>query len=333
MKIIEHGAGGGPEILRVADIPNPVPAAGEVLIEVHYAGVNRPDVLQRSGNYPPPPGASPYLGLEVAGRIAALGDGVTAWKLGDEVCALTAGGGYGEYCAVDARHCLPVPKGLSLLQAAALPENYFTVWANLFDRARVSAGQTVLIHGGSSGIGLTSVQLVTAFGAKAYVTAGSASKLDSCLKAGAVRGINYKTEDFAQVIAQETQGRGVDVILDMVGTPYIERNIASLALEGTLVQIAFLQGSRFDIDAMPIMLRRLTVTGSTLRARSAEQKQAIAQRLQANVWPLLEQGRCLPIINSVYPLDQAAAAHAEMEASTHIGKIMLAVKGDGHAAR
>lgn len=333
MKRITHGAGGQADVMQVIDDERPVPGPGEVLIEVHVAGVNRPDVLQRSGSYPPPKGASPHLGLEVAGVIAAVGSGVETWKTGDHVCALTPGGGYAEYCLTDARHCLPVPTGLSLLQAAALPETYLTVWANLFDRARLEAGQSVLVHGGSSGIGLTAIQLAREFGATVYTTVGNADKAKACVAAGARRAINYREEDFAAVIAQETEGRGVDVIIDIVGAPYIVRNIASLALEGCLVQLAFLEGSKFEFDATPVMLRRLTLTGSTLRARSAEQKAAIVKRLHEKVWPVLAQGRCLPVIHAVFPLDRASEAHRLMESSQHIGKIMLTVKKDGDAAR
>ncbi len=333
MKRIEHGAGGNADVMKLVDDERPTPGPGEVLIEVHVAGVNRPDVLQRSGNYPPPKGASPHLGLEVAGTIAAVGEGVDRWKVGDRVCALTPGGGYAEFCLTDARHCLPIPGGLSFLQAAALPETYLTVWANLFDRARLASGQSVLVHGGSSGIGLTAIQLARQFGATVYTTVGNADKAKACVAAGAQRAINYREEDFAAVIAQETEGRGVDVIIDMVGAPYIVRNIASLALEGCLVQLAFLEGSKFEFDATPVMLRRLTLTGSTLRARSAEQKAAIVGRLQAEVWPVLAQGRCLPVIHAVFPLARAADAHKLMESSTHIGKIMLQVKDGGDASR
>ena len=326
MKRIAHGEGGSADVMHLVDDERPTPGPGEVLIEVHVAGVNRPDVLQRSGNYPPPKGASPHLGLEVAGVVAAVGAGVDAWRVGDRVCALTPGGGYAEFCLTDARHCLPVPPGLTLLQAAALPETYLTVWANLFDRARLEAGQSVLVHGGSSGIGLTAIQLACEFGATVYTTVGNADKASACVAAGARRAINYRAEDFAAVIAQETDGRGVDVIIDMVGAPYIVRNIASLALEGCLVQLAFLEGSRFEFDATPVMLRRLTLTGSTLRARSAEQKAAIVSRLQEKVWPVLAEGRCLPIIHAVFPLARATDAHRLMESSQHIGKIMLTVK-------
>ena len=333
MKRIVHGAGGNADVMKLVDDERPVPGPGEVLIEVHVAGVNRPDVLQRSGNYPPPKGASPHLGLEVAGVIAATGAGVDAWRVGDRVCALTPGGGYADYCLTDARHCMPVPGGLSLLQAAALPETYLTVWANLFDRARLESGQSVLVHGGSSGIGLTAIQLAREFGATVYTTVGNAEKAQACVAAGALRAINYREEDFAAVVAQETEGRGVDIIIDMVGAPYIVRNIASLALEGCLVQLAFLEGSRFDFDATPVMLRRLTLTGSTLRARTAEQKAAIVSRLQEKVWPVLEQGRCLPVIHAVFPLERAAEAHLLMESSKHIGKIMLIVKDGADAPR
>ena len=333
MKRIEHGAGGNADVMQLVDDERPVPGPGEVLIQVYVAGVNRPDVLQRSGNYPPPKGALPHLGLEVAGVIAALGSDVERWKVGDRVCALTPGGGYAEFCLTDARHCLPIPDGLSFLQAAALPETYLTVWANLFDRAHLVSGQSVLVHGGSSGIGLTVIQLACEFGATVYTTVGNADKAKACVAAGAQRAINYREEDFAAVIAQETQGRGVDVIIDMVGAPYIVRNIASLALEGCLVQLAFLEGSKFEFDATPLMLRRLTLTGSTLRARSAEQKAAIVERLQAKVWPVLAQGRCLPVIHTVFPLARASDAHKLMESSTHIGKIMLVVKEGGDAPR
>ncbi len=330
MKRIDHGLGGPADVMKLIEDETPSPGAGQVLIEVHYAGVNRPDVLQRAGAYPPPAGASPHLGLEVSGTVAAVGEGVTNWRVGDEVCALTPGGGYAEFCVADARHCLPVPAGLSMLQAAALPETYFTVWANVFDRARLAAGESLLVHGGSSGIGLTAIQLGSAFGATVFTTAGSEEKLAACRRAGASHAINYRSEDFVEVVARETGGRGVDVILDMVGATYVKRNLKCLALEGRLVQIAFLEGSRFEFDATPIMLRRLTLTGSTLRARSDEQKAEIARSLIAKVWPLLEKGKCLPVIHQVFPLGQVQAAHELMESSKHIGKIMLAVKGDSN---
>jgi NADPH2:quinone reductase len=327
MRFIEHGAGGPAECMQVASRERPSPVANEVLIEVAYAGVNRPDVLQRSGSYPPPKGASPYLGLEVSGRIAALGENVTRWQVGDEVCALVPGGGYAQYCVTDASHCLPIPRGLSLQQAAALPETYFTVWTNVFERGRLREGETLLVHGGSSGIGLTAVQLAHAAGARVFVTVGSAAKAQACVAAGAERAINYREEDFVDAVAELTDGRGVDMILDMVGGDYIERNLMVLALEGRLVQIAFLEGSRVTIDAMPIMLKRLTFTGSTLRARSVEQKAAIATALQERVWPMLEAGRARPVIHSVLPFDQVRQAHTLMESSAHIGKIVLNLGG------
>lgn len=302
------------------------PAGRQVLIEVVYAGVNRPDVLQRSGSYPPPPGASPYLGLEVAGTIVAVGPEATRWQVGDRVCALTPGGGYAQYCLADERHCLPVPRGLDLLSAAAIPENYFTVWTNVFERARLAAGEKFLVHGGSSGIGLTAIQLARAFGAEVWTTVGNQEKAEACLKAGAQHALIYRDTDFEADIRQATGGQGVDVILDMVGGAYINKNIRLLAVNGRLVQIAFLEGSKAEIDALPIMTKRLSFTGSTLRPRSDEDKGAIAQALADKVLPLMEQGRCLPLIHQVFPLEQAAQAHALMESSKHIGKIMLKVR-------
>jgi putative PIG3 family NAD(P)H quinone oxidoreductase len=326
MKLIDHGNGGSVDVLCMTDAPVPTAGPGQVLIEVNYAGVNRPDVLQRSGSYPPPPGASPYLGLEVSGHIAALGEGVTMWKVGDAVCALTPGGGYAEYCVTDAEHCLPIPRGLTMAQAAALPETYFTVWTNVFERGALKAGQIILIHGGSSGIGLTAIQMAHAFGARVLTTVGNEDKARACREAGADVVINYRQEDFAEVVAQQTEGKGVNLILDMVGGSYIERNLRCLAVEGCLVQIAFLEGSKISLDAMPIMLKRLTFTGSTLRARSSQQKAAIAAQLKTTVWPLLEQEKCLPVIYKIYPLAAASEAHRLMESSVHIGKIVLAVK-------
>ncbi|MBK4998172.1 NAD(P)H-quinone oxidoreductase [Pseudomonas sp. S31] len=325
MRLIDHRPGGSPDCLRLTEAPLPTPAADEVLIKVAYAGVNRPDVLQRSGSYPPPADASPFLGLEVSGEVVAVGSDVQGLKAGDRVCALTPGGGYAEYCCAPAAHCLPVPQGLSLLQAAALPENYFTVWTNLFERGRLSSGETVLVHGGSSGIGLTAIQLAQQFGAHVLATAGSAEKLDACRQAGASRAINYREEDFVDVVKACTDGRGVNMILDMVGGSYLQRNIDSLAVEGRLVQIAFLEGSQAELNVMPIMLKRLTFTGSTLRARPKQEKAAIADALQQHVWPLLSAGACLPVIHATFPLAQAEQAHALMESSRHIGKIMLEV--------
>jgi putative PIG3 family NAD(P)H quinone oxidoreductase len=328
MRYIDHGRGGAPEVLVPQRAALPVPGSDEILVRVAYAGVNRPDVLQRSGNYPPPPGASPWLGLEVSGQVAAVGSAVTQWRVGDAVCALTNGGGYAEFVTVPAAQALPVPRGLSLLQAAALPETYFTVWANVFERGRLAAGETLLIHGGSSGIGTTAIQMAKAWGAKVYVTVGSAEKALACTRdLGADHAINYRTHDFLAEVMQLTDKRGVDVILDMVGGDYIGRNLKALALEGRLVQIAFLQTSKVDIDLMPVMIKRLTVTGSTLRARPAADKARLAAELRARIWPHLEQGRMLPVINKVYPLAQAAQAHRHMESSEHIGKLMLEVAG------
>ncbi|WP_238890465.1 NAD(P)H-quinone oxidoreductase [Achromobacter insuavis] len=323
---IDHGTGGAPDCLRLAERDMAAPTGRQVLIEVAYAGVNRPDVLQRSGSYPPPPGASPYLGLEVAGTVTAVGPDVTQWRVGDPVCALTPGGGYAQYCLADERHCLPVPRGLDLLSAAAIPENYFTVWTNVFERARLAAGEKFLVHGGSSGIGLTAIQLARAFGAEVWTTVGNREKAEACLKAGAHHALIYRDTDFETEIRQATGGQGVDVILDMVGGAYINKNIRLLAVNGRLVQIAFLEGSKAEIDALPIMTKRLSFTGSTLRPRSDEDKGAIARALADKVLPLMEQGSCRPLIHAVFPLEQTAQAHALMESSKHIGKIMLKVR-------
>ena len=325
MRHIDHRPGGGAECLRMAEGPVPEPGPQDVLVRVAYAGINRPDVFQRSGSYPPPADASPLLGLEISGEIVALGADVSGWKVGDQVCALTPGGGYAEYCVAPAEHCLPVPAGLSLLEAAALPETYFTVWSNVFERGRLQPGETFLVHGGSSGIGLTAIQLAKQFGATVYTTVGSSEKADACRRAGADRVINYHEEDFVDVLKQATDGNGVDVILDMVGGDYIPRNVKSLAVEGRLVQIAFLKGSRVELDTAPIMRKRLTFTGSTLRPRSRAEKADIAQALQDKVWPLLDQGLCHPVIHATFPLEEAAEAHRLMESSKHIGKIMLEV--------
>jgi NADPH:quinone reductase len=325
MRYVDHGAGGGPEVLHARQGPVPELGAGEVLVRVAFAGVNRPDCLQRSGRYPPPADASPYIGLEVAGEVVAVGQGVTEWKPGDAVCALTNGGGYAEYAAAPAGQVLPVPDGLSMQQASALPETYFTVWANLIERGRLAKGETVLIHGGSSGIGITAIQMAKAWGATVYCTVGSTEKADVCLAIGADAAINYRTHDFVNEVRRLTSNRGADVVLDMVGGPYIERNLKLMALEGRLVQIAFLQPSRIEVDWMPLMLKRLTFTGSTLRARPPAEKARLAQQLREHVWPLLAQGRLLPVIHQVFPLEEAAAAHALMESSEHIGKILLQV--------
>ncbi len=323
MSVVEITEGGGPEVLKTATRPVPAPGAGEVLIEVAAAGVNRPDVIQRRGLYPPPPGASDIPGLEVAGAVVALGDGAQGWSLGDAACALVTGGGYAEYCAAPAAQCLPVPKGLSLTEAAALPETFFTVWSNVFDRAGLKPGESLLVHGGSSGIGTTAIQLAKAFGARVLTTAGNDEKCAACARLGADRTINYNAEDFVAAVKDETGGTGVDVILDMVGGDYVARNIASLAPDGRLVSIAFLAGSKVELNLMPMMLKRLTLTGSTLRPRDIAFKAAIAERLRAEVWPLIEAGRVKPIIHATFPLAQAADAHRLMESSVHIGKIML----------
>jgi putative PIG3 family NAD(P)H quinone oxidoreductase len=314
---------GPPDVLYVAEGPVPVPGPGDVLIRVRYAGVNRPDCIQRSGSYPPPPGASPIIGLEVAGTVAALGAGVSGWRVGDEVCALTPGGGYAEYCVAPAGHCLPLPAGLSLLEAASLPENAFTVWHNVFERGRLAAGETILVHGGTSGIGYTAIQYAKAFGAKVIATAGSDDKVAFCRKIGADHAINYRTHDFVAEVAAITHKKGVEVILDMVGGDYIPRNLRCIALEGRLVIIAFLHGSKVEADWMPIMMKRLTVTGSTMRASPADRKAAMALALREKVWPLYASGRVLPVIHRVFPLGEAAAAHALMESSQHVGKLML----------
>ncbi|MDE2006853.1 MAG: NAD(P)H-quinone oxidoreductase [Rhodospirillales bacterium] len=326
MTFIEAAAPGGPEVLRPATGPLPVPKPDEVLIRVQAAGVNRPDVQQRLGAYPPPPGASPVIGLEVAGEVVARGPEVSAFAVGDKVCALTNGGGYAEYCAAPAAQCLPWPKGYDALSAAALPENFFTVWANVFGHGRLAAGERLLVHGGTSGIGVTAIQLGAAFGATVYATAGSAAKCAACLRFGAAAAIDYKTQDFVAEIKRLTEDRGVDVILDMVGAAYFTRNLRTLAMDGRLVLIAFLGGSKPEgVDLTPIMTRRLTVTGSTMRPRTTAQKGALARGLREKVWPILDAGRAGPAIHTVFPLAEAARAHALMESSAHIGKIMLRV--------
>ena len=318
---------GPPDVMHIADAPVPQPRPHEVLIEVAYAGVNRPDCAQRAGTYPPPPDASPVLGLEVAGRIVARGGNVAKWNVGDDVCALAPGGGYAEYCVTPAAWCLPIPTGWSLEQAAGLPENYFTVWNNVFDRAGLERGEWFLVHGGSSGIGLAAIQLAKAFGATVMTTAGSDDKTAFCLKMGADHAINYRTQDFAEEVKRITDKRGVDVILDMVGGDYIERNLKCLALEGRLSQIAFLAGSRVECDWRFILLKRLTVSGSTLRASPSERKAQLARELHDSVWPLLAQGNVKSVIHATFDLADAAQAHALMESSQHIGKIMLRVRG------
>jgi putative PIG3 family NAD(P)H quinone oxidoreductase len=323
MTAIEIKQPGGPEVLTPGLRPAPRPAAGEVLVKVAAAGVNRPDVLQRQGGYAPPPGASDIPGLEIAGRIVALGDGVTGWKVGDSVCALVAGGGYAEYCSAPAPQCLPFPKGFDAVHAAAIPETFFTVWTNVFDRGRLKAGESFLVHGGSSGIGTTAIQLAKAFGARVFATAGGAEKCAACRRLGAEIAVDYRTEDFGAVVSKATEGRGVDIILDMVGGDYILRNLKCLALEGRLVQIAFLKGSTAEINLASLMMKRQTLTGSTLRPRSVAEKGVIAEALRKNVWPLLDAGKVAPIIHATFPLAKAAEAHRLMESSAHIGKIVL----------
>jgi NADPH2:quinone reductase len=324
MPYVALAGAGGPEVLQLAHGPCPQPAAGEVLIRVLAAGINRPDLAQRAGRYPPPPGASPILGLEVAGEIVACGAGVDARRSGERVCALTNGGGYAGYCAVPEGQCLPWPRGYDAIRAAALPETHFTVWANLFQAGGLAAGRTALVHGGTSGIGVTAIRLAKAFGATIYATAGTPAKCAACLELGADAAIDHRTQDFAAEIQRLTGGRGVDVILDMVGAGYFKRNVASLAPDGRLVIIAFLQGSRVEeLDLAPIMMKRLVVTGSTLRPRSSAEKAAIAAELRSRVWPLLDAGRCAPVIHAVFPLSDVAGAHRLLESGTHVGKIVL----------
>ena len=327
MNFVAHGAGGAPQVMHLSQMPVPNPAAGEVLIKVAYAGVNRPDCLQRSGRYPPPPGASPILGLEASGQVVALGEGVTRWKQGDWVCGLANGGAYAEYVCIPQGQVLPLPPGLSLLQAAALPENYFTVWTNVFQRGKLQAGETFLVHGGSSGIGLTAIQLAKAFGARVICTVGNEEKIRACLAAGADLAINYRTQDFAKEVMDATDQKGVNIILDMVGGNYMQRNINCLSVDGRLVQIAFLQPSKTEVDWIGLMVKRLTFTGSTLRPRTAADKAQMANELHEKVWPLLQQGKCLPVVHQVFDLREATQAHELMESSTHIGKIMLKVAG------
>ena len=326
MTYIRADGAGAPDVLKPATGPVPAPRPDEVLIRVHAAGVNRPDVAQRQGSYPPPPGASPIIGLEVAGEVVAIGTEVTDWKNGDRVCALTNGGGYAEYCTAPAAQCLPWPTGYDALRAGALPETAFTVWANLFQGGRLKNGESTLIHGGTSGIGVTAIQLAHEFGARVYATAGSEEKCAACRKLGADAAINYRTQDFVAEIKTLTGGKGVDVILDMVAGPYIARDIRCLGMDGRLVLIAFLQGSKVqEFDFVQVMVRRLTITGSTMRPRTTAQKGAIAADLRAKVWPVLDAGRCAPVIHATFPLAQAAEAHRLMESSQHIGKIMLTV--------
>ncbi len=325
MRCVEIAGPGGPEMLRVVERPDPTPGTGEVLIDVAAAGVNRPDVLQRQGSYPPPAGASDLPGLEVAGTIRAVGAGVSDWRVDDRVCALVNGGGYASLCVAPAGQCLPVPSGLDLVAAAALPETHFTVWTNVFDRGRLRAGESALFHGGTSGIGTTAIQVAVARGARVFATAGSDDKCRACERLGAVRAINYRTSDFVAEIQAATEGRGVDLVLDIMGGSYVARNLNALAVEGRLVQIGLLEGASATIDFWRVMGRRLTITGSTLRARPVVEKGLIAAALEAQVWPLLARGVARPIVHATFPLERAADAHRLMESSTHVGKIVLTV--------
>lgn len=324
MLCIEIPAPGGPEVLTPVERDDPIPGADDVLIRVAAAGVNRPDVLQRRGHYPPPRGASDIPGLEVAGTVGALGSGVQGWRVGDRVCALVAGGGYATLCVAPAPQCLPVPASLDLVAAGAIPETFFTVWTNVFDRGRLKSGESALFHGGASGIGTTAIQLAAARGARVFATAGSDEKCRACEALGAERAINYRNEDFVALLKDLTAGRGVDLILDIVGGEYFARNIAALAVDGRLVEIGFMGGAASaTIDLADVLRRRLTITGSTLRARTVEEKGAIAAALRREVWPLLEEGRVKPIVYRTFPLTQAADAHRLMESSAHVGKIVL----------
>jgi NADPH2:quinone reductase len=316
---------GGPEVLRPVQMPAPQPGPREVLIRVAAAGVNRPDVMQREGKYPPPPGASDIPGLEVAGIVASCGPEVQRWREGDQVCALVAGGGYAEYCVAPDVQCLPIPSAVEVVSAAGMPETFFTVWTNVFERGRLRAGESFLVHGGASGIGTTAIQMARAFGARVFATAGTDEKCNACEQLGAERAINYNTHDFVAVLLRLTDGKGVDVILDMVGAPYFTRNVDLLALEGRLVQIAVLRGAKAEVNLVRILRQRLTVTGSTLRSRTVEEKGAIAAAVEKSIWPLVHEGKIRPVIYATFPLAQAAEAHRLMESGSHIGKILLTV--------
>jgi len=325
MRAVEITQPGKPEVLKIGTRPIPQAKAGEVLIRVAAAGVNRPDVMQRTGHYPVPPGASDIPGLELAGGIVALGEGVKDWRVGDTVTALVQGGGYAEYCTAPAPQCLPIPKGMTSVEAASLPETFFTVWSNVFDRAGLAPGESFLVQGGSSGIGVAAIQMVKAFGHKVFATAGSSEKCEACVRLGADHAINYKTEDFAAVVKEATAGKGVNVILDMVGGDYVERELKCLADDGRIAVIAFLGGTKATINLSDILRRRLTISGSGLRPRSIEFKGAIARNLREKVWPLIESGKIKAVIHKTFPLAEAARAHELMESSQHIGKIVLTV--------
>jgi len=325
MTAIEISTPGGPDVLRPKAYPVPKPGPGQVLVKVAAAGVNRPDIAQRAGSYPPPPGHSPLPGLEIAGEVAALGAGVTRWKVGDRLCALVNGGGYAEYCLAEEPVALPVPAGLDMVKAAAVPETFFTVWNNVFERGRLAAGEWFMVHGGTSGIGTTAIQLAKAFGARVIATAGSPEKCKACLELGADRAINYRTEDFVAAAKEATGGKGVDVTLDMVAGDYTERNILAAAEEGRIVQIAVLGGAEVKINISRVMMKRLTITGSTLRPRTREAKAGFARALEAKVWPLLEAGKVKVVMDSTFPLAKAADAHRRLETSQHVGKVVLVV--------
>jgi putative PIG3 family NAD(P)H quinone oxidoreductase len=325
MRVVEIAQFGGPEGLQIGERPVPAPSNGEVLIKVAAAGVNRPDVIQRYGKYPPPAGASDLPGLEVAGTVAGAGADVSGWRQGDPVCALLAGGGYAEYCLAPYQQCLPIPSGLSAVEAAGVPETFFTVWTNVFERGRLAAGETMVVHGGSSGIGTTAIQLGKAFGATVFVTAGTEEKCEACRRLGADVAVNYRTTDWVDAFRAAAGDHGVQLVLDMVGGDYVARNLDLLAVDGRLVQIAFLKTSKIELDLMQVMRRRLTITGSTLRPRSPDEKGRIARALLDNVWPLLAAGTVKPVIHATFPLPEASAAHRMMEAGAHIGKIVLTV--------
>jgi putative PIG3 family NAD(P)H quinone oxidoreductase len=325
MKAVAITTPGGPEVLKLTELPTPRPAAGQLLVKVAAAGVNRPDVAQRAGAYPPPPGHSPLPGLEIAGEVMEAGNGTSRWKAGDKVCALVNGGGYAEYCIAEETSTLPIPAGFDMVRAAALPETAFTVWNNVFERGRLAAGEWLLVHGGSSGIGTTAIQLAKAFGARVVATAGSADKCQACLDLGADRAVNYKTEDFVAAAKEATGGRGVDVILDMVGGDYTDKNIVMAAEDGRIVQIATLGGAEAKVNLARLMIKRLTLTGSTLRPRTREVKAGFARALEEKVWPLLAAGKVKVVMDSVFPLGDAAEAHRRLETSQHIGKVVLTV--------
>jgi putative PIG3 family NAD(P)H quinone oxidoreductase len=326
MTAIEIKEPGGPDVLVAAERPEPVVGAGDVLVKVAAAGVNRPDVMQRQGRYAPPPGASDIPGLEVAGTIETVGAEVRGWRVGDRVCALVSGGGYAEYCAAPGPQCLPIPEGFDFVHAAGIPETTFTVWTNVFERGRLAAGESILIHGGSSGIGTTAIQLAKAFGARVLTTAGTAEKCRACEALGADHAINYRDTDFVEAARQFTGGRGVDLVLDIVGGDYLSRNLDVLAMEGRLVQIGVMSGPKAQVNMMPVLQRRLTITGSTLRPRSVPEKAAIARAVHEQVWPLYESGRVRVLVHATFPLRHAAEAHRVMDASTHIGKLVLVVE-------